>query len=272
MENIDPLALELQSPAAFEFVELVARAYAGLVQNDLTDREAGLGGKFFYAGELDGEGRALVVAANIAGAASLVATGDRAAQKQAIRLGVADFLVNSLDEALRILKNQLRKRETVAVCLGAAPDAVAREMRERGVLPDLLRRDVPEPRIREALLFRKGAPEEIDFEKVPALVTWRVDSALPNALAQLDAIALECLEADAWASRRWLRLAPRFLGRMAKGLRLLDCNREFAARFCEQVRQRVDRSEIPVAFEIRSHFSGLQETFRYEPGDLTREG
>jgi urocanate hydratase len=108
-----------------------------LIQTTLAERETGLGGKLFYAGELDGEGRALVVAANIAGAASLVATADRAAQKQAIRDGVADCLVNSLDEALRILKNQLRKRETVAVCLGLAPEAVEREMLERGVLPDL---------------------------------------------------------------------------------------------------------------------------------------
>ncbi len=96
------------------------------------------------------------MAANIAGAASLVATADRAAQKQAIRDGVADFLVNSLDEALRILKNQLRKRETVAVCVGLAPEAVEREMQERGVLPDLLRRDVrhrPIPRSHSC--FRK---------------------------------------------------------------------------------------------------------------------
>ena len=135
MENIDPLALELQSPAAFEFVELVARS----LRRPGAKRSYGPGGrtrrKVLLRGRVDGEGRALVVAANIAGAASLVATADRAAQKQAIRLGVADFLVNSLDEALRILKNQLRKRETVAVCLGVAPDAVAREMRERGVLP-----------------------------------------------------------------------------------------------------------------------------------------
>ena len=67
------------------------------------------------------QGRALVVAANIAGAATLAATADRAAQKQALRDGVADFLVTSLDEALRILKNQLRKRETVAVCVALRP-------------------------------------------------------------------------------------------------------------------------------------------------------
>ena len=118
------MALESPLPAVFEFVGRVARAYANLAQSALADPETGLNGKLFYAGELDEDGRALVVAANIAGTASLVATADRAAQKQAIRDGVADFLVNSLDEALRILKNQLRKRETVAVCLGLAPEAV----------------------------------------------------------------------------------------------------------------------------------------------------
>ena len=94
-----------------------------------------LGGKLLYAGELDGSGRVLVVAGNVAGAASLAATAIQRAQKQAIRDGVVDFLVNSLDEALRILKNEIRKRETVAVCMGAAPEAVEREMPERGVLP-----------------------------------------------------------------------------------------------------------------------------------------
>jgi hypothetical protein len=51
----------------------------------------------------------------------------------------ADFLVTSLDEALRILKNEIRKREAVAVCVAAAPRPWRCEMLERGVLPDLLR-------------------------------------------------------------------------------------------------------------------------------------
>lgn len=266
------MACEPQSPAAFEFVELVARACASLLQTPFADPEAGLGGKLFYAGELDGEGRALVVAANIAGAASLVATSDRAAQKQAIRLGVADFLVNSLDEALRILKNQLRKRETVAVCLGLAPEAVEREFDERGVLPDLLRRDVHIAPYNGAILLQEGEPEEIDFKNAPALVTWSVASDQAKWLPRLDAIALECLNADAWVARRWLRLAPRYLGRLAHGLRLLDSNREFAARFSEQVRQRADCGEIPVGIEIRSYYRGPQESFRHVETESAREG
>jgi urocanate hydratase len=125
------------------FLLNVERFYASLISashpGSEPEGEPGLGGQLFYAGELDPVGRALMVAANIAGAASLAATPDLDAQKQAVRDGVADFLVISLDEALRILKNQIRKRETVAVCVGAAPAAVNWEMLERGVLPDLVR-------------------------------------------------------------------------------------------------------------------------------------
>jgi hypothetical protein len=239
------------------------------MQTPLVDHETGLGGKLFYVGELDEDCRALVVAANIAGAASLVATADRAAQRQAIRLGVADFLVNSLHEALRILKNQLRKRETVAVCVSLAPQAIEREIEERGVLPDLLRRDLRIASTHDALRLREGEPEEIDLKKAPALVTWSVALHQAQWLPQLDAIALDCLDADAWPdawiARRWLLLSPRFLGRMAKGLRLLHCNRKFAACFSQQVRQRVDRGKISVAFEIRSHYRGHQDTYRFVP-------
>lgn len=231
------------------------------MRTSLADPETGLGGKLFYAGNLDHAGRALVVAANIAGAATLVATANRAAQKQAIRDGVADFLVNSLDESLRILKNQLRKRETVSVCLALEPEAVEREMQERGVVPDLLRADVA--------FGAEDGREQISHGSTAsthAIVTWSVASAPAQWLPRLDAIALDCLDTDERARRRWLRLAPRFLGRLAQGLRLLDCDREFAARFIEQVRQRVERGEIGVAVEIQSYFQDLSDQYRFVPG------
>ena len=262
------MPLEPPSPAAFEFVAHVAQAYAKLIESPHADPEAGLSGKLFYAGELDHAGRALVVAANIAGAATLVATADRAAQKQALRDGVADFLVTSLDESLRILKNQLRKRETVSVCVALPLSQVDREMDERGVLPDLLRRDLSIAPFHEALMPQKGEETELDLSKIPALVTWSVDSALPSVLAKLDEIALECLDADAWAPRRWLLLAPRYLGRLAQGLHLLDSDREFAARFNGRAGEYVNRGEIATAFEIFSYFRGLRDEHRFVPGQL----
>jgi urocanate hydratase len=259
------LALEPPSTAAFDFLTQVALSYASLLETPLAHPETGLGGNLFYAGELEAAGRALVVAANIAGAATLVATADPAAQKQAVREGVADFVVTTLDEALRILKNQLRKRETVAVCVALPPSEIDREMNERGVAPDLLRRELRIPPLHQALLLQESEKTERDLSKIPALVTWRVDSALPKDLAKLDEIALTCLDPEEWKSHRWLRLSPRYLGRMAQGLRLLDSNCTFAARFIEQARQRVESGEIAVAVEISSYSRGQRDVHRFSP-------
>jgi urocanate hydratase len=247
------VALAPPSPDVLDFIVRVAHAYATLIASPHADQESGLGGSLFYAGEMDEQGRALVVAANIAGAATLVASADLATQKQAIREAVADFLVNSLDEALRILKNQLRKRETVSVCVAMAPAAMEREMNGRGVEPDLLRRDVPTAPAYEELIVRDGEQDKSD--RTPALVVWRVDSPHRKNLAVLDAIALECLDANDWPARRWLRLAPRYLGRTAQDLRLLSTQSDFAARFSERLKERVDRGEIAFPYEI--HVSPL---------------
>jgi hypothetical protein len=264
------LALEALSPAAFDFIFQVEQAYTRLMETARADREAGLGGTLFYAGELEEKSRTLIAAANIAGAATLTATADRDAQKQAIRDGIADFLVNSLDEALRILKNELRKREAVAVCVGVATDAVEREMTERGVLPDLRRRDLPEVRVHNAPMELAPAVEEcaqadLDSTETNSLVSWSVASAPARWLPVLDTIALDCLDADAWRARRWLRLAPRFLGRPAQGMRLISADREFAARFIGRVRMKVERVEIAVAVEVRSRYRQMEYVHRLLP-------
>jgi len=250
-----------QPPAetALEFALQVERLYSTLIQSlliqgavaTLTSAEPpSLGGKLLYAGELDSEGRALLVAANIAGAASLAATADSAAQKQAIRDGVADFLVNSLDEALRILKNEIRKRETVAVCIAATPDNVRTEMRERGVVPDLL------------------APLQlIPISSSDALLSWRVDATPAQWLPKLDAITLNCLEqegcAEASPGRRWLRLAPRYLGRRSQGTRVLRCRSDVANEIVAHIRRSVVSGDIAVEVEIG--LIGSDEIFSFQP-------
>jgi urocanate hydratase len=266
------VALAPPPPEVLDFVACVAHAYAKLIASPRADPESSLGGSLFYAGEMDRQGCALVVAANIAGAATLVASADLATQKQAIREAVADFLVNSLDEALRIIKNQLRKREMVSVCVALDPAAMEHEMNERGVEPDLLRRDVPIAPLDMALIDCggedfDGEQDQTDHTNIPALVIWRVDSAHRQDLAALDAIALECLEANDWPARRWLRLAPRYLGRTAQDLRLLSTHRDFVARFSERLKEGVARGEITFPYEIRSYIRGLGENHRSEPGE-----
>jgi urocanate hydratase len=196
--------------------------------------EPSLGGRFFYAGELDGEARALVVAANIAGAATLIASVDDGARKQAMRDGVVDFLVTTLDEALRILKNEVRKRETVAVCVAQAPEAVEQAMRERGVQPDILR-----------------PIEIVALEENLAILIWRVGSAPSLWLPKLDEIAAGFLTQEDYISRRWLRLSPRYLGRLAQGVRVLRCCDSTSETILKRWRQAVECGEIGTDVKVK---------------------
>jgi hypothetical protein len=263
---VDPIQAE-------GFALQVERLYAGLIRtasarglaSETWDPEPSLGGKLLYAGQLDEEARALLVAANITGVASLAASADAAGRKQALRDGVVDFLVTSLDEALRILKNEIRKRETVAVCVALEPETVEQEMLERGVAPDLL---------------RPGAADSLVDQ---TLLCWRVASSPSIWLPKLDAIALDCLEAslgapepalslpkgldsETWDSaRRWLRLAPRYLGRMAQGVRVLRCGESAAANFIERMRKEVESGEIGMRVEFRLSCEGQSEQYSFAP-------
>ena len=247
-----PMALDPNALAAFDLALQAERFFAAMIRSATTGpgTDPNLGGKLLYAGELDAQGRALIVAANIAGAASLAATAELAAQKQAIRDGVADFLVTSLDEALRILKNEIRKRETVAVCVAGAPEEVEREMLQRGVLPDLLR---PASAAPESAKFLSQGAQQIQLsslEENQTLLAWSVTSAPAQWLPKLDALALDCLEPEDAAARRWLRLAPRYLGRLAQNQRLLRTNKASAQKFLEQLRDQVEQGKIKVPVEI----------------------
>lgn len=263
------MALDPIDPAALGFILQVERNYASLIAagGAAPDEKSGsgLGGKLLYVGDLDADGRALLVAGNIAGAASLAATPDAAAQRQAIKDGAADFLVTSLSEALRILKNQIRKREPAAVCVAAAAEVVSQEMLERGVLPDLLRRaDESSP---HSLFVSQGARQipPIALGKDSVVLIWRAASAAALWLPKVDAVADGCLSQDDRATRRWLRLAPRYLGRMAQGIRLLVGDRRFQADFIEQTRGLVERGEIGVEVEIEVRGDGICHQHRLSP-------
>jgi hypothetical protein len=253
-------------PAALEFALQVERCYAGLMLATVfgPDAEPSLGGKLLYAGPLDTQACALLMAANIAGAASLAVSTEASAGKQAIRDGVIDFLVTSLDEALRILKNEIRKRTTVAVCVSMYSEAdFARQLLERGVLPDLLPpRSAPAPEF--AAFLHQGARPVVAFhpDANQVVLTWSVAEAPAQWLPKLDALAFNCLDgnmgapglaSETWDSaRRWLRLAPRYLGRRSQGLRLLRCDESTAARFRKMVQEQVVSGDISVAVEIQS--------------------
>ncbi len=99
---------------------------------------AGLEGKLIVSGGMGGMGGAQPLAATMAGAAFLGVEVDPERIKKRLKGGYCDFMVNSLDEALRILKNAVRKKEAVSVGLVGNCADVIPELAARGVLPDIL--------------------------------------------------------------------------------------------------------------------------------------
>ena len=97
-----------------------------------------LEGKLVVSGGMGGMGGAQPLAATMAGAAFLGVEVDPERIKKRLKTGYCDFMVNSLDEALRILKNAVRKKEAVSVGLVGNCADVIPELAERGVIPDLL--------------------------------------------------------------------------------------------------------------------------------------
>jgi urocanate hydratase len=97
-----------------------------------------LAGKLIVSGGMGGMGGAQPMAATMAGACFLGVEVDAERIKKRLRAGYLDFMVNSLDEALRILKNAIRKKENISVGLiGNCADVIP-ELADRGVLPDIL--------------------------------------------------------------------------------------------------------------------------------------
>jgi urocanate hydratase len=97
-----------------------------------------LPGKLIVSGGMGGMGGAQPLAATMTGAAFLGIDVDPQRIKKRLKTGYCDFMVTTLDEALRILKNAVRKRENVSVGLVGNCADIIPELAERGVVPDIL--------------------------------------------------------------------------------------------------------------------------------------
>jgi urocanate hydratase len=225
--------------AELEFPE-IADVYARFAA--LMAMSSDLGGWLLLYSGLDREGIAVAMASNVAGAASLGIEPDTARAKQALRLGVCDFLVNNLDEALRILKNEIRQKRGVSVVLTGAVDATVAEMVERGVQPEVLTFPVRE-------LMGRGArmlPEKVEDGSIA--MAWSVASGFPRWLPVLDGLAIASLQ-TAGPRVRWVEASPRYLGRVfaSRFLRMRDAE---ADAFVTAVREAVNTGKIEATVSV----------------------
>ena len=199
------------------------------------------GGALILAIGLNADGAALAVASNIAGAVCLSVEDDPTRIKEAIRAGTCDFIVNTLDEALRTIKNEIRKHLPLSVGLQADPAAVFAEVFERGVAPDAFavfsgHGAAPEAKKR----FRSCGVPMLDFDgSVSASSDVRAQTQLGTSLRERkwhlhsfafeNASALRVFDADALSllpeqdrlRRSWLRAAPKILQRERPWRRVL---------------------------------------------------
>jgi urocanate hydratase len=97
-----------------------------------------LAGKLVVSGGMGGMGGAQPLAATLNGGAFLGIEVDPERIKRRLKTGYCDVMVNDLDEALRILKNAVRKREATSVGLVGNCADIVPELARRGVVPDLL--------------------------------------------------------------------------------------------------------------------------------------
>jgi hypothetical protein len=228
-------------------ISAIYQLFTALTSAVPPDVQSGLGGKLLYAGEINHASRDLLYAANIAGAASLAASPDPTTQRQAIREGVVDFLVTSLEEALRILKNEIRKRQTVSVAVATSAETLTAQMLDRGVLPDLL----PPTGLGlgglglgdlESFLAQGGRQiAEPPWGKAE-FIAWTVDSSFARWLPRIDACAESVLPPEDLIRHRWLRLAPRYLGRLAQRQHGVVLTPDERPRFEAEVNRMLERS------------------------------
>jgi urocanate hydratase len=215
--------------------------------------EAALGGRLVVLCGMGASGVAAALGATLAGAACLAIEPDPQMLKLAMREGGGDFMVNSLDEALRILKNEVRKKRPVCVGLPLPATDLLEQMVERGVQPDLLvdfllppMSAVPDECSVEAsdsvasqvvamrTLIERGA-QLLDlgdnaggwFAGGAQLATitlqewaaqygyemWHQAAESDESLRSFDQAALAALPLEDWKRRRWLEQAPKYFRR-----------------------------------------------------------
>lgn len=210
--------VQLQAIRAGRFPEAPADGLAGLL---LTCVGFGL------------EGAELALATTISGGTFLGIDPSTEHLKAAVRNGSCDFMVNTLDESLRVLKNELRKKKALSVGLLGDAAAILPAMVERGVQPDLL----AEPGASNSETGRPDRTAMMEFTQRGAIpvdahstnrshangfveVIWTAASIAD--MRRMDELALHQLPEDDSIRRRWLQHAPGSFHRQRPLQRVLD--------------------------------------------------
>ena len=190
------------------------------------------GGALILSCGLGPQGAALAIASNIAGAVSLSIEEDPALAREALRSGACDFVVNTLDEALRAMKNEIRKHLPLSVGLQGNTSHILHELLDRGVAPQLFT-NLTQPIAQDLThRFQSSGAILIDFdpthpssealnavellEQITTQHQWHLESfpqTTPSTLRAFDAHVLTLIPPADTLRTLWLHAAPRILPR-----------------------------------------------------------
>ena len=201
------------------------------------------------------EGAELALATTISGGTFLGIDPFTEHLKAAVRNGSCDFMVNTLDESLRVLKNELRKKKALSVGLLGEASAILPAMVERGVQPDLVADSSPSdnetalPCRASLQAFIERGAIHVDPKAAKAFhasefleVIWTA-STLAD-LRRMDELALQQLPADDSTRRRWLQHAPVYFHRQRPLQRILEMRHEEVTRLAQQFKNAILAREI----------------------------
>ena len=230
-------------PEAHEFFVAAGEKYFG----------GELGGKLIAGTGMSGPNAAFPLAATMNGAAFLGIEDDSAIIKRCVKTGYCDVMVNDLDEALRILKNSVRKHEAASVGLIGSPAGVISEMASRGVVPDLLAdsaasQDVEAPRRLQdgtSALQALGSIVLSPFVASNASdsIHWVALSGEASDIQRIDRLLLEFFPDDEPLSG-WIRTLKRRVRHQGLPARACLLNAEQRSRFGIAVNRLVADGEV----------------------------
>jgi urocanate hydratase len=196
-------------------------------------------------------GAALALATVIAQGCFLGLESEAASLKRAVQTGACDFMVNTLDEALRVLKNELRKGTPLSAGLLCQPPPVLDEMVARGVQPDLIAGCSDEPAL--AALVGRGAarlqePPDVLAQKDPLV---RLSAASLADMRRLDALTVPLVAEDPILCD-WMQHAPAYFSRQLPPLRVVALSQGQIAQLRDRLRAAAQEKPFDAAISIES--------------------
>jgi urocanate hydratase len=232
---------------AFEMFAAAARKHFG----------GTLAGKLVVSAGMSGADGAIPLAAKLNGGAFLGIDAEPEIIKRRVKAGYCDVMVNDLDEALRILKNTVRKREPASVGLVGNCAVLLPVLAERGIVPDMLAGQTPAelPGVLElqklgAMTFeRENYIRALSQERTP--LTWEALSGEPSDIYRIDRLLLEMFPDDEMLGR-WIPLARKHL--RFRGLPARTCWLGYGelAKFGLAMNEIIARGEVktPIAIAL----------------------